>query len=48
VSYARLLGEEDVSGLPVRTLDEEKEADRTLGIAENFVNEAAIDGGGSP
>jgi ferritin-like metal-binding protein YciE len=49
VSYARLLGEEDVAELLVRTLDEEKEADRTLtGIAENFVNEAAIDGGGSP
>ncbi|KAI9452621.1 hypothetical protein F5148DRAFT_1152171 [Russula earlei] len=43
VQYARLLGEMEAASLLQQTLEEEKEADRTLtGIAESFINEQAL------
>jgi ferritin-like metal-binding protein YciE len=43
-TWANLLGHRDVAALMEETLEEEKETDQRLtGIAESFVNEAAVD-----
>ena len=49
VTYARILGEDDIVSLLEQTLEEEKEADHTLtGIAENSINlEASNEDDGS-